>query len=175
VEAGASRPALRSSPSPTRASDWKRPPPRGASDGRGRNQGLTHALSFPIAGQDAAIANPQVIEGLRNGGDVSNIFDVFPTNARKRDRAEYSPAWDLQVGVYSFKAVVNRRNGLKTDANTVRRLARRGVITTLGGRPHTGPGGVPTASANIVINCPALAFLEERPRGPRKPHLGRTR
>ena len=151
------------------------PSRRGASDGRGRNQGLTHALSLPIAGQDAAIANPQVIEGLRNGGDVSNIFDVFPTNARKRDRAEYSPAWDLQVGVYSFNAVVNRQNGLKTDANAVRRLARRGVITTLGGLPHTGPGGVPTASGNIVINCPALAFLEERPRGPRTPHLGRTR
>ena len=149
--------------------------PRGASDGRGRNQGLTHALSFPIAGQDAAIANPQVIEGLRNGGDVSNIFDVFPTNVRKRDRREYSPAWDLQVGVYSFKAVINRRNGLKTDANVVRRLARRGVITALGDRPHTGRRGIPTASANIVINCPALAFLEDRPRGPRKPDLRASR
>ncbi len=145
------------------------PSPRGASDGRGRNQGLTHALSFPIARQDAAIANPQVIEGLRNGGDVSNIFDVFPTNARKRDRDEYSPAWDLQVGVYSDEAVAEGKNGLKTDANEVRRLARRGVITTLGGRPHTRARGVPSASANIVINCPALAFLEQRPRRPRIP------
>ncbi len=151
------------------------PSPRGASDGRGRNQGLTHALSFPIAGQDAAIANPQVIEGLRNGGDVSNIFDVFPTNVRKRDRREYSPAWDLQVGVYSFKAVIRRRNGLKTDANVVRRLARRGVITALGDRPHTRRRGIPAASANIVINCPALAFLEDRPRGPRKPDLRASR
>jgi len=145
------------------------PSPRGASDGRGRNQGLTHALSFPIARQDAAIANPQVIEGLRNGGDVSNIFDVFPTNARKRDRDEYSPAWDLQVGVYSDEAVAEGKNGLKTDANEVRRLARRGVFTTLGGRPHTRARGVPSASANIVINCPALAFLEQRPRRPRIP------
>jgi hypothetical protein len=151
------------------------PSPRGASDGRGRNQGLTHALSFPIASQDAAIANPQVIEGLRNGGDVSNIFDVFPTNARKADRREYSPAWDLQVGVYTFKAVVNGRNGLKTDANVVRRMARRGLITTLGDRPHTGRRGNPRASANIVINCPALAFLEERPTKPREPRLGRRR
>ncbi len=151
------------------------PSRRGASDGRGRNQGLTHALSFPIASQDAAIANPQVIEGLRNGGDVSNIFDVFPTNARERDRREYSPAWDLQVGVYSDRAVARGRNGLRTDADEVRRLARRGVITTLGGLPHTGSRGMPTASANIVINCPALAFLEERPRGPREPPLGRDR
>lgn len=143
------------------------PSPRGASDGPGRNQGLTHALSFPIAAQDAAIANPQVIEGLRNGGDVSNIFDVFPTNASEADRAEYSPAWDLQVGVYSDEAVAKGENGLKTDANEVRRLARRGVITAPGGLPHTSPGGVPSASANIVINCPALAFLDEPPRGPR--------
>ena len=151
------------------------PSRRGASDGPGRNQGLTHALSFPIASQDAAIANPQVIEGLRNGGDVSNIFDVFPTNRRKADRREYSPAWDLQVGVYSFRAVANGRNGLKKDANLVRRMARRGLITTLGDRPHTGRRGSPRASANIVINCPALAFLEERPTKPRKPGLGRSR
>jgi hypothetical protein len=63
--------------------------------------------------------------------------------------------------------VARRQNGLKKDANEVRRLARRGVITTLGGLQHTGPRGNPTASANIVINCPALAFLEQRPRGPR--------
>lgn len=152
----------------------ERPSRRGASDGRGRSQGLTHALSFPIAAQDAAIANPQVIEGLRNGGDVSNIFDVFPTNARERDRAEYSPAWDLQVGVYSEKAVREGRNGLKTDANTVRSLARRGLITAPGRLPHTADRGVPSASANIVINCPALAFLEEEPRKPRVPRSGMT-
>jgi hypothetical protein len=34
---------------------------------------------------------------------------------------------------------------------------------------------MPTASANIVINCPALAFLEERPRGPREPRPGGDR
>jgi hypothetical protein len=150
------------------------PSRRGASDGPGRNQGLTHALSFPIAGQDAAIANPQVIEGLRNGGDVSNIFDVFPMSPVQRDRAEYSPAWDLQVGVYSRAAVARRLNGLKTDANDVRRLARRGLITALGRRRHSA-WGIPAASANIVINCPALAFLEQRPRAARVPRPGRKR
>ena len=134
---------------------------------------MTHALSFPIAGQDAAIANPEVIEVLRNGGDVSNIFDVFPTNARERDRAEYSPAWDLQVGVYTDAAVAKGKNGLKTDANEVRRLARRGVIKAPGGLRHTTRRGAPSASANIVINCPALAFLDEAPLGPRIPRPGR--
>ena len=145
------------------------PSERGASDGPGRHQGLTHALSFPIAGQDAAIANPQVIEGLRNGGDVSNIFDVFPTATRESDRAEYTPAWDLQIGVYSHEAVAEGSNGLLTDANEVRELAGEGLITTLGGLPHTTPDGDPSASANIIINCPALAFLDEAPTGPRVP------
>jgi len=149
------------------------PSPRGASDGPGRNQGLTHALSFPIAERDAAIANPEVIEGLRNGGDVSNIFDAFPTLPSARSRAEYSPAWDLQVGVYSDAAVAAGLNGLKQDANDVRRLARRGLVTAPGGRPHTAQGGDPSASANVVINCPALAFLDEQPVSPRIPLPGR--
>ncbi len=149
------------------------PSPRGASDGPGRNQGLTHALSFPTAERDAAIANPEVIEGLRNGGDVSNIFDAFPTHPSARTRAEYSPAWDLQVGVYSDAAVAAGLNGLKQDANDVRRLARRGLVTAPGGRPHTAQGGDPSASANVVINCPALAFLDEPPVSPRIPLPGR--
>ncbi len=148
------------------------PSPRGASDGPGRNQGLTHALSFAIAERDAAIANRDVIEGLRNGGDVSNIFDIFPTNTSAGDRNEYSPAWDLQVGVYSDAAVAAGLNGLKTDANEVRRLAAQGLVTALGGRPHTAAGGSPAASINVLINCPALAFLEEPPLGPRIPAAG---
>ena len=77
--------------------------------------------------------------------------------------------------MYSDKAVAQRKNGLRTDANKVRRLARRGVITALGGLPHTAARGVPSASANIVINCPALAFLEQRPRRPRNPRPLHTR
>jgi len=130
------------------------PPPRGASQGKGRSQGLTHALSLAIVGVDAAVANPKVLDALRRGADVSNIFSDMPRNFGNSQRREYSPAWDLQVGVYSDAAVAHGRNGLKTDAETVKRLARRGVITA--------PGGRPLGSANIVINCPALAFLDRR-------------
>jgi hypothetical protein len=139
------------------------PPERGASQGSGRSQGLTHALSLPIAGSDAAVANPDVLEALFSGGDVSNIFDVFPTNTQPEDRAEYSPAWDLNVGVYSKDAVAEGLNGLMTDANEVRRLASEGTVTA--------PGGLPLGSANIVINCPALGFLDDNPTGPRSPAL----
>jgi hypothetical protein len=130
------------------------PPPTGASQGRGRSQGLTHALSLPIVGRDAAVANPDVLEALRRGADVSNIFSDMPRDFGNSRAREYSPAWDLQVGVYSPKAVAKGLNGLKTDASTVRRLAARGVVTA--------PGGLRLGSANIVINCPALAFLDRR-------------
>jgi hypothetical protein len=130
------------------------PPPTGASQGRGRSQGLTHALSLPIVGRDAAVANPDVLEALRRGADVSNIFSDMPRDFRNSRAREYSPAWDLQVGVYSPKAVAKGLHGLQTDASTVRRLAARGVVTA--------PGGLRLGSANIVINCPALAFLDRR-------------
>ncbi|MBA2763489.1 MAG: hypothetical protein H0U42_02225 [Thermoleophilaceae bacterium] len=135
------------------------PPARGAAAGKGRNQGLTHAMTAGLPGLDAAVANPEVLEVFRSGADVSNIFDIFPTNVRAVDREEYSPLWDLQVGVYSPDAVAKGLNGLKTDANVVRSLAARGLIT--------GPGEQPLGSANVLINCPALGFLESPPEGPR--------
>jgi hypothetical protein len=130
------------------------PPPSGATQGPGRSQGLTHALSLPIVGRDAAVANPDVLEALRRGADVSNIFSDMPRDFGNSRAREYSPAWDLQVGVYSPWAVAKGLNGLKTDASTVRRLASRGLVTA--------PGGLRLGSANIVINCPALAFLDRR-------------
>ncbi len=134
------------------------PPATGATDGPGRSQGLTHALSFPIVGRDAAVANPAVLDGLRRGGDVSNIFSDMPKNVGNSNPREYSPAWDLQVGVYSDAAVAAGRNGLQTDVENVLALAAQGVVTA--------PGGLPLGSANIIINCPALAFLDGAPIDP---------
>ena len=134
------------------------PPPSGATQGPGRSQGLTHALSLPIVGRDAAVANPKVLDALRRGGDVSNIFSDMPRAFANSNPREYSPAWDLQVGVYSDAAVTAGQNGLQTDAETVLDLAAEGVVTA--------PGGLPLGSANIVINCPALAVLDGPPLDP---------
>jgi hypothetical protein len=122
-----------------------------------------HALSLDIVGRDAAVENPDVLETLAKGADVSNVFDIFPTNRRAADRAEYSPAWDLNVGVYTDEAVSQGINGLQTDANVIRRMARKGIVTA--------PGELPLGSVNVVINCPALAFLDAVPKGPRLPLL----
>ncbi|MDQ3449963.1 MAG: hypothetical protein M3455_03460, partial [Actinomycetota bacterium] len=111
------------------------------------------ALSLPIVGQDAAVANSEVLEALFSGGDVSNIFSDMPRDIGNSDQSEYSPAWDLQVGVYSDAAVATGQNGLKTDAEEVLGLAAEGVVTA--------PGGLPLGSNNVIINCPALAFLDE--------------
>ena len=134
------------------------PPPRGATQGVGRSQGLTHALSLPIVGRDAAVANGKVLDALRRGGDVSNIFSDMPSDFGNSDPLEYSPVWDLQVGVYSDAAVAAGQNGLQTDADEVALLAASGVVTA--------PGGLPLGSANIIINCPALAFLDVKAQDP---------
>lgn len=142
----------------------RRPGPRGATDGPGRSQGLTHALSFDIATRDASVSDPALLDALRRGADVSNILDVAPTNLLARDRREYSPAWDLNVGVYTDEAVALGLNDLKTDANTVRMLAAQGYITA--------PGGLPLGSSNTEINCPVLGFPNAPPLGPRIPPPG---
>ncbi|MBA3619228.1 MAG: hypothetical protein H0W56_06475 [Acidothermales bacterium] len=134
------------------------PSERGASQGEGRSQGLTHALSLPIVGQDAAVENPEVLDALARGADVSNIFSDMPRDFGNSDASEYSPAWDLQVGVYSDAAVAAGQNGLQTDADEVALLATSGVVTA--------PGGLPMGSANIIINCPALAFLDGTAQDP---------
>jgi len=134
------------------------PPARGASQGKGCSQGLTHALSLPVAGRDAAVANPDVLDALRRGCDVSNIFSDMPKTFKNSNQRQYSPAWDLQVGVYSKPAVAAGQNGLQTDIDEVRQLVARGLVTA--------PGGLPLGSANIVINCPALAFLDVSAQDP---------
>ena len=134
------------------------PPARGATQGVGRSQGLTHALSLPIVGRDAAVANGKVLDALRRGGDVSNIFSDMPSDFGNSDPLEYSPVWDLQVGVYSDAAVAAGQNGLQTDADEIAQLAAAGVVTA--------PGGLPLGSNNVIINCPALAFLDVTAQDP---------
>lgn len=43
------------------------------------------------------MANPEVLDALRRGADVSNIFSDMPRAVGNSDPSEYSPAWDLQV------------------------------------------------------------------------------
>ncbi len=87
---------------------------------------------------------------MRNGGDLENVFEVFPTLEDPALAQAYTPLWDLNVGVWSEDAVADGRNIALRDANEIRAVAATGELTS--------PGGLPLASANKVINCPALGF-----------------
>ncbi len=108
--------------------------------------------------KEANFAHGSVLKALAAGGDAHNVFDVFPTETSTRDRALYSPLWDLQNFMYSSKAVASGENTAKTDSNVIRQLAAQGVVTS--------PGGTPLRSSGVIINCPALGFTDSAPAGP---------
>lgn len=124
-------------------------------------QGENHLIADGRNTEDANLENEEVLEALRAGGDAHNVFDVFPTNDRRRDRNLYSPLWDLQLVEFAPRAVAAGENDAKTDANVIRQLATEGTVTA--------PGGTPLRSSGNIINCPALGFIKGEPRRPRAP------
>lgn len=121
-------------------------------------QGLAHVIVNGANTIDANLSDGIVSAALLNGGDAHNILDEWPV-ADPVQAHGYSPLWDLQVAVFTPAAVQAGRNGAVTDANVLRQLSVQKVVTA--------PGGVlPVSPAGIVINCPALAFTEDRPVGP---------
>lgn len=121
-------------------------------------QGLRHVIVDGLNAQTLNLGNTRLLRALRAGGDAHNVFDVFPTLANRRLALLYSPLWDLNVGVYTPKAVAAGLNTAKTDSTQILRLAHRGLITS--------SGGTPLASNREIINCPALGFPGAPPRQP---------
>ncbi|HXH31916.1 MAG TPA: hypothetical protein VNJ01_13990 [Bacteriovoracaceae bacterium] len=128
--------------------------------GRGnpRAQGLNHAIIDGMAAVDASLANRQVIDALRNGGDARAALEVFPTMLDPKFRFEYSPAWDAHLTFWSDEAVATGRNVAQTDAFTVRLLGTRWILGSAGG--HT------LRSAGFELNCPVLGFVKDPPLRP---------
>ncbi len=121
-------------------------------------QGITHLIRDGLNDQELNLENTELLEALRNGGDLENVFEVFPTLLDPALAQAYTPLWDLNVGVWSNAAVADGRNIALRDANRIRAVAATGELTS--------PGGLPLASANEVINCPALGFTNEPPLEP---------
>jgi hypothetical protein len=119
-------------------------------------QGLNHVIANGRNAFDARLSDRATIGALTAGGDAHNVFDVAPTNI-PRLRQFYSPVWDLHLGVWSKGAIASGRRRTVTDADAIRRLAAQGLVTA--------PGGGPLGSANIVLNCPMLAWTAGIPRG----------
>ena len=120
-------------------------------------QGFQNIVLDGHAAQDASAQNTALINALRNGGDLLNVFGDFPTLADPRHAQAYSPLWDAQLGQWTQKAIDEGLNTRQIDENVVFNLAAT--------RPDllTGPGGAPYGSVGIDINCAVIGFTAKAP------------
>ena len=122
-----------------------------------QSQVFQHLVLDGHASQDASAGNTALINALRNGGDLLNVFGDFPTLADPRHAQAYSPLWDAQLGQWTQKAIDEGLDKRQIDENVVFNLAAT--------RPDliTGPGGAPYGSVGIDINCAVIGFTAKAP------------
>jgi hypothetical protein len=125
-------------------------------------QGFQHLVRDGNASQDASAANGALINALRNGGDLLNVFGDFPTLSDPRHADAYSPLWDAQLGLWTPTAVSQGLNKRQTDENTVLNLVATRPDLLTGVNPATG-ASQPYGSVGVDINCAVLAFTAQAP------------
>jgi hypothetical protein len=120
-------------------------------------QGFRHLILDGHAAEDAAASNAALIDALRQGGDLLNVFGDFPTLSDPRHADAYSPLWDAQLGQWTAKAIQLGVNKRQIDEVQVFNLAAT--------RPDliTGPDGAPYGSVGVDINCAVIAFIDKAP------------
>src|ERR1700733_2492920 len=69
--------------------------------GNPQAQGFVHLVKDGFASEDASAGNTALINALRNGGDLLNVFGDFPTLTDPRHADAYSPLWDAQLGLWT--------------------------------------------------------------------------
>src|SRR5215475_1287334 len=116
-------------------------------------QGFVHLVRDGHASEDASADNTALINALRNGGDLLNVFGDFPTLRDPRHAHAYSPLWDAQLGQWTDKAIKQGLNRRQIDEVEVFNLAAT--------RPDliTGPDGAPYGSVGVDINCAVIGFI----------------
>jgi len=111
-------------------------------------QGLQHVAKDGNLNLDATLENSStLLTSLNVQGDFPSLDDPRHANA-------YSPLWDVQLGQWTPKAIAEGKNTLQTDENEILNLVGEGYLT--------GPGGAAYGSV-FVVNCPPVAFIDERP------------
>ena len=122
-----------------------------------QSQGFQHIVLDGHAAEDASAGNAALINALRNGGDLLNVFGDFPTLKDPRHADAYSPLWDAQLGQWTQKAIDQGLDKRQIDENVVFNLAAT--------RPDllTGPGGAPYGTVGIDINCAVIGFTAHAP------------
>jgi hypothetical protein len=119
-------------------------------------QGFVHLVKDGHAAEDASSGNRGLINALRNGGDLLNVFGDFPTLKDPRHARAYSPLWDAQLGVWSPKAI---KRGVKRQIDEVQ------VFNLAAQRPDllAGPEGMPYGSVGVDINCAVIGYTAKPP------------
>ena len=125
-------------------------------------QGFVHLVKDGFASQDASAGNTAMINALRNGGDLLNVFGDFPTLADPRHADAYSPLWDAQLGLCTPKAVSEGLNTRQIDENQVFNLAATRPDLLTGVNPATGQPA-PYGSVGVDINCAVIGYTAAAP------------
>ena len=125
-------------------------------------QGFVNLIRDGHGAEDASADNTGLINGLRNGGDLLNVFGDFPTLADPRHADAYSPLWDAQLGLWTPKAVSAGLNTRQIDENVVLNLAATRPDLLTGINPATGQPA-PYGSVGVDINCAVIGFTAKAP------------
>src|SRR6266536_285360 len=120
-------------------------------------QGFIHLVKDGHASEDASAGNTALINALRNGVDLLNVFGDFPTETDPRHAQAYRPLWDAQLGQWTDKAIKEGLDKRQIDEVQVFNLAAT--------RPDliTGPGGAPYGASGVDINCAVIGFIDKAP------------
>jgi hypothetical protein len=125
-------------------------------------QGFVHLVKDGHAAEDASAGNTALINALRHGGDLLNVFGDFPTLRDPRHAQAYSPLWDAQLGLWTDKAVKAGLNRRQIDENVVFNLAATRPDLLTGVDPATG-NPAPYGAAGVDINCAVVGFIDKAP------------
>jgi hypothetical protein len=125
-------------------------------------QGFQNLIVDGHGSEDASLENTALINALRHGGDLLNVFGDFPTLADPRHADAYSPLWDAQLGLWTDKAVKEGLNKRQIDENQVFNLAATRPDLLTGVDPATGQPA-PYGAVGVDINCAVIAFTAKAP------------
>src|SRR6266511_1710635 len=125
-------------------------------------QGFVHLATDGHLAEDASAQNTALIDALRNGGALLNVFGDFPTLRDPRHAQAYSPLWDAQLGLWTPKAVQQGRSTRQIDEVQVFNLAASRPDLLTGVDPASGQPA-PYGSVGVDINCAVIGFTAKAP------------
>jgi hypothetical protein len=125
-------------------------------------QGFVHLVKDGFASHDASAQDSALINALRHGGDLLNVFGDFPTEKDPRHAQAYSPLWDAQLGLWTDKAANAGLNKRQIDEVVVFNLAAQHPDLLTGVDPATGQPA-PYGSVGVDINCAVLGYTGKAP------------